>query len=168
MNHLLMSTFSAARRPGRSVRGSAVVTFAFLLMVLMMPAAWAQDNATINGTVADASGALVPNAQITLTNPATNQVREAVSNAAGTYRYANLGVGTYTLTASAQGFQKFTKTDIVVNVAQTLEENITLAVGSQAQTVTVAADALQVQTETSEVSTLISGQQVQELATNGQ
>ena len=167
MNHLLMSTFSAARRPDRSVRGSAVVTFAFLLMVLMMPAAWAQDNATINGTVADASGALVPNAQITLTNPATNQVREAVSNAAGTYRYANLGVGTYTLTASAQGFQKFTKTDIVVNVAQTLEENITLAVGSQAQTVTVAADALQVQTETSEVSTLISGQQVSELATNG-
>ena len=48
----------------------------------------------------------------------------------------------------------------MVNVAQTLEENVTLTVGSQAQTVTVAADALQVQTETSEVSTLISGEQV--------
>ncbi len=78
-----------------------------------------------------------------------------------------MGIGTYTLNASAAGFQKYTKTDIVVNVAATLEENITLTVGSQAQTVTVAADALQVQSETSEVSTLISGEQVSQLATNG-
>ena len=55
----------------------------------------------------------------------------------------------------------------MVNVAQTVEADAALAVGSQAQTVTVAADALQVQTETSEVSTLISGQQVEEIATNG-
>ena len=54
-----------------------------------------------------------------------------------------------------------------MNVAQTLEENVTLSVGSQAQTVTVEANALQVQTETSEVSTLISGEQVRQLATNG-
>src|SRR6185503_6607909 len=50
---------------------------------------------------------------------------------------------------------------------QTLEQDAVLAVGSQAQTVTVTADALQVQTQTSEVSTLISGQQVEQLATNG-
>jgi hypothetical protein len=134
---------------------------------MMMPAAWAQDNATINGTVQDSSGALVPNSQITLTNPATGQVREAVSNAAGAYRFANVGVGTYALAATAQGFQKYTKTDIVVNVAATLEENIALSVGSQSQSVQVEADSLQVQTETSEVSTLISGQQVSELSTNG-
>jgi hypothetical protein len=127
----------------------------------------AQDNATINGTVTDSSGALVPNAQLSLTNQATNQVREVVSNTAGAYRFANVGIGNYTLAVNAQGFQKYTKTNIVVNVAQTLEENVTLSVGSQAQTVTVAADALQVQTETSEVSTLISGQQVEQLATNG-
>jgi hypothetical protein len=134
---------------------------------MMMPAAWAQDNATINGTVQDSSGALVPNAQITLTNPATSQERQAVSNAAGAYRFANVGVGSYTLSASAQGFQKYSKTDIVVNVAATLEENIALSVGSQSQSVQVEADSLQVQTETSEVSTLISGQQVSELSTNG-
>jgi hypothetical protein len=136
-------------------------------LALSTPGAWGQDNATINGTVTDASGALVPNATLTLKNPATGQARESVSNSAGAYRFANVGVGTYTLTVSAQGFQKFTKTDIVVNVAQTLEENVSLAVGSQEQTVSVAADALQVQTETSEVSTLISGQQVSELSTNG-
>ncbi len=73
----------------------------------------------------DASGALVPNAQITLTNQATNQIREAVSNTAGAYRFANVGIGTYTLAVTAQGFQKYTKTGIVVNVAQTVEENVT-------------------------------------------
>ena len=171
MNHpltSLISVFSPATRPGRSLRGSALVMFSFLSMVLIMaPAMWAQDNATINGTVLDSSGAVVPNAQVNLSNPATGEVRQATSNGAGAYRFANVGVGSYTLTASVAGFEKYSKTDIVVHVAQSLEENITLAVGSQGQTVTVQADSLQVQTETSDVSTLISGQQVSELSTNG-
>ena len=140
----------------------------FATVLLLLPLrAMCQDNATITGTVVDASGALVPNAALSLTNPATNQIRDTKSNSAGAYRFPNVGVGSYTLDVSAQGFQKYTKTGIVVNVAQTLEENITLSVGNQTQTVTVAADALQVQTETSEVSNLISGQQVEQLATNG-
>ena len=81
--------------------------------------------------------------------------------------FANVGIGHFNLNATASGFQKYTRTNIVVNTAQTLKENITLTVGSAAQTVTVAANALQVQSETSEVSTLISGQQVTQLATNG-
>lgn len=137
------------------------------VIVVLTPNMWGQDNATINGTVGDTSGALVANATIDLTNIATAQTRETTSNTVGQYRFGNVGYGTYTLTATATGFQKFTKTDIVINVAQTLEENIGLAVGNQSQTVTVEADALQVQTETSEVSTLISGQQVSQLATNG-
>lgn len=137
------------------------------VMAVLAPAVWGQDNATITGTVADSSGALIPHADISLTNTATSQERKTTSNTAGAFRIANVGVGTYTLSASAPGFQKFSKTGIVVNVAQTLEENVTLAVGSQSLTVTVAADALQVQSETSEVSNLISGTQVEQLATNG-
>jgi hypothetical protein len=137
------------------------------LVLFFTAGSHAQDNATITGTVADTSGAVVPNAALTLTNPANGQTRETVSNSAGSYRFANVGIGTYTLTATAQGFQKYTKTGIVVNVAQTVEADVALAVGSQSQTVTVAADALQVQTETSEVSTLINGEQVSQLATNG-
>jgi len=156
---------SLARRP---IRGFLGVCFVFIAMLAALaPRVWGQDNATINGTVVDATGALVPNAAITLTNPATGQVRQAVSNSAGAYRFPNVGIGNYMLAVSAGGFQKYTKTDIVVNVAQTLEEDISLSVGNQSQTVTVAAEALQVQTETSEVSNLISGQQVSELATNG-
>ncbi|HEX8713371.1 MAG TPA: TonB-dependent receptor [Terracidiphilus sp.] len=136
-------------------------------LLAFAPATWAQENATVNGTVTDASGAVIPNATVNLTNPATGQTRSVVSNSVGAYRFANVGIGTYTLEVTASGFAKYTKTGIVVNVAQTVEANATMNVGSQAQTVTVAAQALQVQTETSEVSTLISGQQVERLATNG-
>src|SRR5581483_9144095 len=107
------------------------------------------------------------NAKITLVNTATSVERTEVSNSVGAYRFANLAIGTYTLTATAAGFQTFTKTGIVVNVAQTLAEDVAFKVGSSTLTVSVQANALQTQTETSEVSTLISGQQVQELSTNG-
>jgi len=76
-----------------------------LLLLLSAVPAWSQDNATITGLVTDPSGAVVPNGSITLTNNATNQSRETVSNAAGSYRFANVGVGTYTMTVVAQGFQ---------------------------------------------------------------
>lgn len=152
----------------RPKRGLGVLWIALATMIVVLtPRVWAQDNATITGTVADSSGAVVANATVKLTNTATSQTRETASNTVGAYRFGNVGYGTYTLSASAKGFEGFTRTGIVVNVAQTLEENIALAVGSQAQTVTVEADALQVQTETSEVSTLISGEQVRQLATNG-
>jgi hypothetical protein len=127
----------------------------------------AQENATITGVVTDPSGAVVPNVTITLTNPATGQARNAVSNTAGIYTFSNVGIGHFTLSAVAAGFQTFSKTDIVVNVAQNLKEDVALTVGSQGQTVTVRADALQLQSETSEISTLITGEQVSQLATNG-
>src|ERR1035437_7840236 len=160
--------FERILEPERPASGCLTIWFAFIAMLLLAPnGAWAQDNANINGTVVDSTGALVANAAISLTSPASGQVRRAVSNSAGAYSFPNIGIGTYRLTASAQGFANYTKTDIVVNVAQTLEENITLNVGSQAQTVTVQADALQVQSETSEVSTLISSEQVALLSVNG-
>jgi hypothetical protein len=110
---------------------------------------------------------VVPNIGVTLTNPATGQVRRTTSNGAGIYLFANVGIGHLTLGASAPGFREYIKNDIVVNVGQTLEENIALTVGSTGQTVNVQAEALQVQTETNEVSTLISAVQVSQLATNG-
>ena len=145
-----------------------LTVFVFLAMLLILTAeAWGQDNATITGTVADPSGGLVANVSISLRSLSTGQVRQVTSNTSGAYRFANVGVGRYTLEASMPGFEKFTKTDIVVNVAQTLEEDISLKVGSAQETVTVAADALQVQSQTNEISSLISGQQVSQLATNG-
>ncbi|RZU40733.1 carboxypeptidase-like regulatory domain-containing protein [Edaphobacter modestus] len=149
------------------MRRSSCIFIAVLGLVLSAPNIWGQENATITGTVVDASEALVANAEITLTNPATGQARKAVTNSSGIYLFANVGVGRFTLEAAAKGFQKFTKTDIIVNTAQTIKQDFQLTVGSESQTITVEADALQLQSETSEVSNLISGAQVTQLATNG-
>ena len=138
-----------------------------VIVLLFTAAIWAQENATITGTVLDSSGAVVPNVQITLTNPATAQERTATSNSSGLYLFANVGVGHFNLRATAPGFQGYTRRDIVVNVGQSLKEDVVLTVGSATQEVTVEANALQVQNETNELSNLISGQQVTELATNG-
>ena len=74
--------------------------------LLLLPAASAQENATITGTVVDSSGAVVPNVTITLTNPATGQVRNETSNTSGIYVFANVGVGQFTLDAAAPGFRE--------------------------------------------------------------
>ena len=148
-------------------RSRFALTVMLSMVLLLVPCAWAQENATIVGTILDSTGAVVPNVELTLTNTATGQERKATSNTSGIYLFANVGVGHFTLSAAAKGFQKYTKTDIVVNTAQTLKEDLSLTVGSETQTVTVEADALQLQSETNEVSNLISGAQVTQLATNG-
>lgn len=159
-----LEAFVVGLSPWKRLAISAAILAALLAFV---PAARAQENATVTGTVTDSTGAVVPNAKVVLTNTATGVSRTVTTNSVGAYRFPNVGIGTFNLTVTASGFSKFTKTGIVVNVASTLEEDAKLNVGSQAQTVTVAAQALQVQTETSEVSTLISGQQVRQLSTNG-
>ena len=128
---------------------------------------WSQENATITGTVVDSSDAFISNAEITLTNPATGQIRKTMTDSSGLYLFANVGVGRFTIDAAAKGFQRFTKTDLVVNTAQTLRQDFKLTIGSETETITVEADALQLQSETSEVSNLITGEQVTQLATNG-
>lgn len=127
----------------------------------------AQENAELMGTVSDPSGAVVPNAKITLTNSGTGEVRAGTANAAGFYDFPALHIGTYNLKVAATGFENYEKTGIIVNVAATEREDVTLAVGASTQTVTVEADALHLQTETNEVSNLITGEQLTEIGTNG-
>lgn len=128
-------------------------------------AAMAQQNSEIVGTVTDQTGAAVPGATLTLTQTETGFVYNAVSNATGGYTFAALNVGTYTLKVAAKGFEGFTATGIALNVSQTLAQDVKLTIGAETVNVSVTADALQVQTETNEVSTLISGEQVTEIAT---
>src|SRR6185437_1471677 len=170
VNRFSLRMFSAAKIPlaRRLAWGYfAMCTALIAALVVFSPAALGQENATVTGTITDSSGAVVPNATVVLTNTATGVSRQVTSNSVGAYRFPNVGIGTYDLVVTASGFSKSTRTGIVVNVASTITADAKLNVGSQAQTVTVAAQALQVQTETSEVSTLISGEQVRQLSTNG-
>src|SRR5580693_2210858 len=93
----------------------------FSVALLLVSSAWAQENAVITGTVSDPTGAVVPNAEITLTNPATGQVRKTTTNTSGVYVFNSLGVGQFSLTATAPGFHKIVINNIVVNVAQSLK-----------------------------------------------
>src|SRR5882757_312395 len=144
-----------------------VVGMVLMALLASIPRAHAQENANINGTATDSTGAVVPNASVKLVNTEAGISRTAVTNGSGIFNFTGLRIGHYTLTITAPGFKASTTSGIVLNVAQTLEEDVVLQVGSTGQTVSVEADALQVQSETNEISNLISGSQVSELATNG-
>src|SRR6516164_2825476 len=100
----------------RGTRGLAALWLALAVVLLVLtPRSWAQDNASISGTVTDASGAVVANAAVSVTNYGTGIKRETTANAVGAFHFGNIGAGTYTLNTTAAGFQKYTKTGIVVN-----------------------------------------------------
>jgi hypothetical protein len=142
--------------------------FGLVVLVLMcFASAKAQENAVLTGTVTDPSGAVVPNAKVTITNTSTGESRTSTSNAAGLFDFSGLNHGVYNMRVEAQGFTTYQKSNIVMNVAVTVQENAILQVGAGTQTVTVEADALHLQTETNEVSTVITGEQVSQIATNG-
>jgi len=81
----------------------------------------AQENAELTGTVKDPSGAVVPNARVTLTNASTAEVRAGTTNAAGLYDFPALNNGTYDLKVVATGFEAYAKTGIVMDVASTVK-----------------------------------------------
>ncbi|MGA8672585.1 MAG: TonB-dependent receptor [Terracidiphilus sp.] len=138
-----------------------------LAVLLCVSMARAQENAELSGTVTDPTGAVIPNAKVTITNVATGESRTVTSNGAGLFDFSGLNHGTYNMKVEAEGFNSFQRSNIVMNVAQTVQENAVLQVGAGTQTVTVEADTVHLQTETNEVSNLITGQQMTQLATNG-
>jgi hypothetical protein len=136
-----------------------------IFLVFACVAAMAQQNSEIVGTVTDQTGAAVPGATLVLTQTETGFVYNATSNATGGYTFPGLNVGTYSLKVTAKGFESYTANGLTLNVSQTLPADIKLTVGAETVNVSVTADALQVQSESNTVSTLISGEQVTEIAT---
>lgn len=139
----------------------------FVFVLCAVAIAGAQENAEITGTVTDATGAAVPNATVTITHQATNSTRTTQTSGSGLYDFSGLQIGTYNLQVSATGFKAYAQSGLILNVAQTLRSNVQLEIGAASQTVTVQANALQVQSETNEVSSLISNKQMLQLSTNG-
>jgi hypothetical protein len=123
---------------------------------------------TIAGNVLDKSGAGVPNASVTVTNTDQNIViRTLETSDRGEYVATFLPVGHYAVTAEAKGFKKTIQTGIMVNVNDKLTVNFTLEVGLINETVTVEANAVQVDQQSVAAAGLVSGTQIRELALNG-
>jgi hypothetical protein len=143
------------------------LTFLIVPLVLMFAcvAAIAQQNSEIVGTVTDQSGAAVPDAKLVLTQLETGFVYNGVSNSTGGYVFGGLNIGTYDLRVTAKGFQSYTTKGLVLNVSQTLGNDVKLTIGAETVEVSVTADALSVQVDSNAVDTLISGEQVTEIAT---
>jgi hypothetical protein len=137
-----------------------------LLAVLCVFAAsplWAQQNATIVGTITDNSGAVVPGVAVSVTNVNTGVKVNTVTNSAGYYRVQNLIPGQYTVEAEAKGFQKALRTAFTLEVAQTATIDLTLQVGAVTQTVEVTAATPMLQEQTAEIGQVIQRQEVTDL-----
>src|SRR6266481_7069645 len=122
----------------------------------------------ISGTVTDSSGAVIPNAAVTVTNSATNLVRTAVTDDSGFYTVTNLPVGTYSVQVERTGFKKSNQTDNVLAADTRLTINVTLEAGAVSETVEVSTAAGEtVNTTSGEVARIVDRRQVQNLALNG-
>ncbi|MFP5226691.1 MAG: carboxypeptidase regulatory-like domain-containing protein [Acidobacteriota bacterium] len=132
------------------------------------PAALAQNTtSSVSGTVEDPSGAVVPNAKITVTNDATGQVLTATTDGHGAYTVTNLPPGTYTVNATISGFQPETQNNVIVDPNIGRQLNFTLKPGTSTTTVKVEANANALQTQSAAVGQLVTSQQVKSAELNG-
>ncbi|HZT59666.1 MAG TPA: carboxypeptidase-like regulatory domain-containing protein, partial [Pyrinomonadaceae bacterium] len=141
--------------------------FAAALCLLLSATASAQSTATVQGTVTDQQGAVVPNAKVVVHNNATGLERTAQTDADGNYQVAALPPGVYRVEVQAQGFQGQSVGALNVDVARTVVQNFQLGIGQVTQSVTVTSDAPVVETATTSVGTVISQRTVQEIPLNG-
>jgi len=135
---------------------------AVIACVALAAPAFAQ-NAQIEGTIKDASGAVVPGATITAKNVETGFTRTAVSGGAGEYRIPSLPPGRYSVTTELSGFSTETRPDITLIIEQTAIINFTLKTATLSETVTVTGASPIVDVTRSDVSTSVSTEQIQDL-----
>ena len=146
-----------------------------VLLPLLLVISWggfaanlhAQSTGTIRGTVADALGANIPGATVIATNSATGLRRTQLTNESGIYVFTDLPIGSYTIEASQTGFapQRLTGADLLTG--QSLGLDITLAIGTQTDSITVTSARDVIQTATSEVATSVDEKQMEDLPLNG-
>jgi hypothetical protein len=122
---------------------------------------------TIVGTVTDPSGAVVPNVAVTLTNTDTGRSVVIPTNDAGQYVAVDLQIGHYKVKAEAKGFKVTEQKDIVLTIGDRIRVDFQMQLGAAQETVTVEANAVQVQTDSGERSNLITEQQMSQLSING-
>lgn len=140
---------------------------AAVLLLSIEYAASAQTGGKISGAVKDPSGAVIPNADVTLTNETTKAVQKTRTSSDGTYIFPVVAVGTWDIKATANGFQAGQITKILVNINSALNEDIALSLGSS-ETVTVeAGGGMQVETADTELGETIESTKIEDVPLNG-
>ncbi len=145
-----------------------VLLRAGLWLVILCGAAWAQDTASITGTVTDPSGAAVGGAKVSISNAEHGITRTATTNSDGDYLFSALPIGAYNLSVVAEGFKKYEAKNIVLRVADKARANVALTVGAVTTEVVVqGSEVAQVQTQSSDLGNTVSGKEVTQLELNG-
>src|SRR5215813_410028 len=121
--------------------------FAAICALLCVVPTFGQGSGELSGLVTDPTGAVVANAEVTLTNSATGEKRTTTTTGAGIYRFVALPVvGSYTLDTAPKGFKKFQLANVVISVGTVTSHDLQLALGASTETVSVEAGVQTVQT----------------------
>lgn len=123
--------------------------------------------ATLTGVVTDASGGVLTNVEVTVTNTGTNLSKGAATNETGRYFLPGLKPGVYSVTASFSGFKEQVNSAVTLQVNQTARLDISLAVGEISQELTVSAEAPLLETERSSRGAVVDSRKMVELPLNG-
>ena len=156
------------RVPKNMLRTTCIL-FCTLLAALCVPfGAHAQDSGSVTGTVRDTSGAVVPNAEVKFTSSAIGMTRTTTTNDDGDYLGGALPPGSYDLTVTAKGFKAYQAKKIIVRVAEKARVDVTLQVGEMTENVVVeGSNVAQVETQSSELSGVVTGKEISQLELNG-
>jgi hypothetical protein len=156
------------------VKKHAFVFLAFLLslelllgFVLATPAYADNLYASIRGTVVDPSGAVVPDAKLTATNVATGLSYSTSSSKDGLFEFLQLPIGDYAVRVERPGFKTYTEGHIHLDLDQVFNLRVAMQLGATSETITVEANAAQVETTNMQLGTTVTGNQIVELPLNG-
>jgi hypothetical protein len=146
-----------------------IVFFCVATLLIVAAAAHAQTagNGSIQGSVADSTGAVIQGAAVTATSNSTQVKHSAITGGNGLYSFPNLDIGTYTLDVTAQGFQHYSQSNIVLEVGSSIAVNVGMTVGEASQRVEVQASGLALQTEDSSFKQTIDQKTLTGLPLNG-
>src|SRR5471030_1030219 len=140
------------------------VSVATLFFMLSAMALFGQsERGTITGVVHDSSGAVVPNAKVTIVSQSTNVSLAMTTNDAGEYTAPSLQAGTFTVRIAKEGFRTSELRGLALDAAQTVRADATLEVGSSTQAIEVMASAVKLQTEDAKSSTIIQNKLVNDM-----
>ena len=131
-----------------------------LTVAVATSAAYAAITGVISGTVTDPSGAVVPNVTVVATNQLTGVKHSTVTDARGFYSFPALDVGVYTISTAVSGFQNFRLAGITVDANSSIRTDIQLIVGSQTETVAVTANAVQIDTQSTQLGQVVESVQL--------
>jgi Carboxypeptidase regulatory-like domain len=136
---------------------AAVLFMAAILCLASIPLAWASVAGSISGVVRDSSGATVPGVQVVANEKATGVKTTVTTDSDGYYKFQELPIGTYDVEIGKTGFKTYVKTNLVLEVNDALTIDATLSVGSTGETVNVEANAVHVETTSSQMGEVITG-----------